>query len=96
MPRKINKFRNCLMCNAVLPPGLDQSVLFCADACKAKYLKKKKSNKQEKIKVYEANGCIDIRALYRMAHERAEEAGWKDYKFINSPKGRTVVIERTA
>lgn len=95
MPRKINKVRNCLMCNAVLPPCTDQSILFCADVCKAKYLKKKKSKKPEKIKVYEANGCFDIRALYRMAHERALEAGWKDYTFVNSTRGNELVICRT-
>lgn len=60
---------------------------------------RKKKQKAETIKVTEdkkASLCRDIRELYGRAMIAAEEAGWKDYKFINSPKGRTVVIERTA
>lgn len=61
-------------------------------------MRKKKQRKAETITISDvkkANFCQDIRELYGRAIIAANEAGWKDYKFINSAKGRTVVVERT-
>lgn len=58
---------------------------------------RKKQIKAETIKVTNENisHCHDIRELYGTAMREAQAAGWKDYKFINHHKGRTVVIQRT-
>lgn len=60
--------------------------------------RKKQAPQAERILVTVQNkgtNCDDIRALYGIVMRQAEEAGWKDYKFINVPKGRSVLIERT-
>ena len=56
--------------------------------------RKKKPKETIKVSSEHISDCRDIRELYGRAMIAAEEAGWKDYKFLKHNKGRVVLIER--